>query len=260
MEFEWAVQVQQLEKRFGDKRAVAGIDLAVPKGTFYGLLGPNGAGKSTTLAMVTGLLRPDSGSVTVAGMDVWADPVTIKSRIGVVPETLLLFERLSGRELLEYVGRLRQLPPDDVAERSEQLLDVLGLTAEAHKLVVDFSQGMRKKISLAAALLHAPQVLFLDEPFESVDPISVRRIRSVLDQLVQSGATIIFSSHVMATVEMLCDHVTIMNHGVVVNSGTMEQVRDGGSLEDAFARAVGAENLDPSDLTWLQQGELRAHA
>jgi len=130
MEFEWAVQVQQLEKRFGDKRAVAGIDLAVPKGTFYGLLGPNGAGKSTTLAMVTGLLRPDSGSVTVAGMDVWADPVTIKSRIGVVPETLLLFERLSGRELLEYVGRLRQLPPDDVAERSEQLLDVLGLTSD----------------------------------------------------------------------------------------------------------------------------------
>lgn len=260
MDVEWAVQVQQLRKTFGDKEAVAGIDLAVPKGTFYGLLGPNGAGKSTTLAMVTGLLRPDSGSVTVAGLDVWEDPVTIKARIGVVPETLLLFERLSGWELLEYVGRLRQLPADDVAERSEQLLDVLGLTAEAHKLVVDFSQGMRKKISLAAALLHAPQVLFLDEPFESVDPISVRRIRSVLDQLVSNGATIIFSSHVMATVEMLCDHVTIMNHGVVVNSGTMAQVRDGGSLEDAFARAVGAENLDTTDLSWLQQGELRAHA
>jgi ABC-2 type transport system ATP-binding protein len=260
MQVDWAVQVQNLRKTFGDKEAVGGIDLAVPSGTFYGLLGPNGAGKSTTLAMVTGLLRPDSGSVTVAGLDVWADPVVIKSRIGVVPETLLLFERLSGRELLEYVGRLRQLDATAVAERSEQLLDVLGLTDEAHKLVVDFSQGMRKKISLAAALLHAPDVLFLDEPFESVDPISVRRIRSVLDQLVDSGATIIFSSHVMATVEMLCDHVTIMNHGAVVNSGSMDVVRNGGTLEDAFARAVGAEGLDTTDLAWLRHGGLRAHA
>ena len=176
----WALRVQNLWKSFDGVPAVAGIDLAVPSGTFYGLLGPNGAGKSTTLAMVTGLLRPDTGAITVDGLDVWADPVSIKSRIGVVPETLLLFERLSGRELLDYVGRLRKLPEEDVAVRSEQLLHVLGMTDDAHKLIVDFSQGMRKKISLAGALLHAPRVLFLDEPFESVDPVSVRHIRTCL--------------------------------------------------------------------------------
>lgn len=239
----WALQVQNLWKSFDGVPAVAGIDLAVPAGTFYGLLGPNGAGKSTTLAMVTGLLRPDAGSIVVDGHEVWADPVAVKARIGVVPETLLLFERLSGRELLDYVGRLRQLSADDVAVRSEQLLHVLGMTDDAHKLIVDFSQGMRKKISLAAALLHAPRVLFLDEPFESVDPVSVRHIRTVLDQIVAGGATIIFSSHVMATVESLCDHVTILDQGNVVASGDMAAVTAGGSLEDAFVRAVGAESL-----------------
>ncbi len=251
MSIEWAVQVQGLHKCFGDKHAVAGVDLAVPAGTFYGLLGPNGAGKSTTLSMITGLLRPDAGSVMVSGMDVWADPVAVKASIGVVPETLLLFERLSGRELLDYVGRLRRLDRNTVTERREQLLDVLGLTDEADKLVADFSQGMRKKISLAAALLHAPRVLFLDEPFESVDPISVRHIRTLLDTLVHGGATIIFSSHVMATVQSLCDHVTILDHGLVVASGTMAAVCGDGSLEDAFATAVGAENLDAASLSWL---------
>ncbi len=247
----WALQVQNLWKSFDGVPAVAGIDLAVPAGTFYGLLGPNGAGKSTTLAMVTGLLRPDAGSIVVDGHEVWADPVAVKARIGVVPETLLLFERLSGRELLDYVGRLRQLSADDVAVRSEQLLHVLGMTDDAHKLIVDFSQGMRKKISLAAALLHAPRVLFLDEPFESVDPVSVRHIRTVLDQIVAGGATIIFSSHVMATVESLCDHVTILDQGNVVASGDMAAVTAGGSLEDAFVRAVGAESLDGATLSWL---------
>lgn len=248
----WALQVAGLWKSFDGTPAVAGIDLAVPAGTFYGLLGPNGAGKSTTLAMITGLLRPDAGSVIVDGHDVWADPAAIKARIGVVPETLLLFERLSGRELLDYVGRLRNLSAADTAERSEQLLGVLGLADEAHKLVIDFSQGMRKKISLAAALLHAPRVLFLDEPFESVDPVSVRHIRTLLDQIVDGGATIIFSSHVMATVESLCNQVTILDHGHVVASGTMDAVTSGGSLEDAFVRAVGAEGLDAAALSWLR--------
>ena len=247
----WALRVQNLWKSFDGVPAVAGIDLAVPSGTFYGLLGPNGAGKSTTLAMVTGLLRPDTGAITVDGLDVWADPVSIKSRIGVVPETLLLFERLSGRELLDYVGRLRKLPEEDVAVRSEQLLHVLGMTDDAHKLIVDFSQGMRKKISLAGALLHAPRVLFLDEPFESVDPVSVRHIRTVLDQIVAGGSTIIFSSHVMATVESLCDHVTIMDHGRIVAYGAMADITDGGTLEDAFVRAVGAESMDAAALSWL---------
>ena len=247
----WAVRVQGLHKSFETTHAVRGIDLAVPAGTFYGLLGPNGAGKSTTLSMITGLLRPDFGSIEVDGTDVWADPISIKTRIGVVPESLLLFERLSGREMLDYVGRLRGLPATAVVERSEQLLHILGLTDEANKLIVDFSQGMRKKISLAAALLHAPRVLFLDEPFESVDPVSVRDIRVLLDQIVAGGATVIFSSHVMATVEMLCDHVTIMNHGSIVASGTMAAVREGGTLEDAFIRAVGAKSLDAVSISWL---------
>lgn len=246
-----AVQVQNLVKTFSENRAVDGIDLAVPAGTFYGLLGPNGAGKSTTLAMLTGLLRPNSGSIRVAGVDVWDDPGSIKDRIGVVPESLLLFERLSGMELLEYVGRLRRLDTGVVATRSEELLEVLGLADESRKLVVDYSQGMRKKISLAAALLHDPEVLFLDEPFESVDPISVRAIRAVLDQLVGNGATIIFSSHVMATVEALCESISIMDHGRIVASGTMDEVRAGGNLEDAFAVAVGAENVDATSLSWL---------
>lgn len=247
----WALQVQNLWKSFDGQPAVAGIDLAVPTGMFYGLLGPNGAGKSTTLAMITGLLRPDAGSIVVDGLEVWNDPVAVKARIGVVPETLLLFERLSGRELLDYVGRLRELSAEDTALRSEQLLSVLGLTDEAHKLVVDFSQGMRKKISLAAALMHAPKLLFLDEPFESVDPISVRHIRSLLDQIVDGGATIVFSSHVMATVESLCEQVTIMDHGHVVASGSMAELTSHGNLEDAFVRAVGAESLDAGTLSWL---------
>lgn len=250
---QWAVQVAGLVKTFDDKRAVDGIDLAVPSGTFYGLLGPNGAGKSTTLAMLTGLLRPDSGFVRVAGLDVWADPAELKRQIGVVPETLLLFERLSGREMLEYVGRLRLLPRAEADRRSEELLHVLDLADDADKMVIDYSQGMRKKISLAAALLHAPKVLFLDEPFESVDPVSVRVIRSVLDQLVESGATVVFSSHVMSTVESLCNYVTIMDHGRVVSSGTIAQVKGTGTLEDAFALAVGAASLDPTTLSWLRE-------
>lgn len=252
---EWAVQVCGLVKSFGDKRAVDGIDLAVPKGTFYGLLGPNGAGKSTTLSMLTGLLRPDAGLAIIAGTDVWQHPIELKRRIGVVPETLLLFDRLSGREMLSYVGRLRELSPTEIADRSAELLAVLDLEQSADKLIVDYSQGMRKKISLAAALLHAPEVLFLDEPFESVDPVSVRVIRSVLDQLVGSGATVVFSSHVMATVESLCDYVTIMDSGRVVASGTMTDVRAGRTLEDAFADAVGAELIDLTSLRWLRERE-----
>lgn len=248
---EWALQVRGLTKKFDSTIAVGGIDLAVPVGAFYGLLGPNGAGKSTTLAMITGLLRPDSGSIIVAGHDVLADPTSIKARIGVVPETLLLFERLSGRELLHYVGRLRQLPESDAKWRTAELLSVLDLEADSNKLVVDYSQGMRKKISLAAALLHAPEVLFLDEPFESVDPISVRAIKTVLDQVVETGGTVVFSSHVMATVETLCDHVTIMDHGRVVASGAIDAVRGNGSLDDAFAEAVDAEILAPNSLSFL---------
>ncbi|MGS2589567.1 ABC transporter ATP-binding protein [Streptomyces hebeiensis] len=248
-----AVRVEGLWKRFGEQIAVAGIDLALPAGRFIGLVGPNGAGKTTTLSMVTGLLRPDGGRVTVAGHDVWRDPVEVKARIGVLPEGLRLFDRLSGRELLGYTGRLRGLPGAEVDKRATQLLDVLDLAGAQHKLVIDYSTGMRKKIGLAAALLHNPEVLFLDEPFEGVDPVSAQTIRSVLERYTGSGATVVFSSHVMELVESLCDWVAVMVAGRIRAQGTLAEVRsDAPSLQDAFLELVGARGLDRSgSLDWL---------
>ncbi|MEU6834758.1 ABC transporter ATP-binding protein [Streptomyces rubiginosohelvolus] len=248
-----AVRVQGLWKRFGEQVAVAGIDLELPAGKFIGLVGPNGAGKTTTLSMVTGLLRPDMGKIEVAGHDVWTDPVEVKSRIGVLPEGLRLFERLSGRELLAYNGRLRGLPGDEVDKRATQLLDVLDLAGSQHKLVVDYSTGMRKKIGLAAALLHNPEVLFLDEPFEGVDPVSAQTIRGVLERYTRSGATVVFSSHVMELVESLCDWVAVMAAGRIKAQGTLAEVRgDAPSLQNAFLDLVGAGGRDNGDsLDWL---------
>ncbi|MET8843920.1 ABC transporter ATP-binding protein [Streptomyces globisporus] len=248
-----AVRVQGLWKRFGEQVAVAGIDLELPAGKFIGLVGPNGAGKTTTLSMVTGLLRPDLGKIEVAGHDVWTDPVEVKSRIGVLPEGLRLFERLSGRELLAYNGRLRGLPGDEVDKRATQLLDVLDLAGSQHKLVVDYSTGMRKKIGLAAALLHNPEVLFLDEPFEGVDPVSAQTIRGVLERYTRSGATVVFSSHVMELVESLCDWVAVMAAGRIKAQGTLAEVRgDAPSLQNAFLELVGAGGRDNGDsLDWL---------
>ncbi|WP_405929178.1 ABC transporter ATP-binding protein [Streptomyces griseus] len=248
-----AVRAQGLWKRFGEQVAVAGIDLELPAGKFIGLVGPNGAGKTTTLSMVTGLLRPDQGRIEVAGHDVWADPVEVKSRIGVLPEGLRLFERLSGRELLAYNGRLRGLPGDEVDKRATQLLDVLDLAGAQHKLVVDYSTGMRKKIGLAAALLHNPEVLFLDEPFEGVDPVSAQTIRGVLERYTRSGATVVFSSHVMELVESLCDWVAVMAAGRIKAQGTLAEVRgDAPSLQNAFLELVGAGGRDNGDsLDWL---------
>jgi ABC-2 type transport system ATP-binding protein len=245
------VAFRGLYKRFGAKVAVAGVTLDVPHGSFFGLVGPNGAGKTTTMRMATGLLRPDSGGAWLDGVDVWADPVRAKAQIGVLPEDLNLFERLTGRELLTYHGLLRGMDINVVKERSSELLDVLALADAANTLVVDYSHGMRKKIALAAALLHAPRALFLDEPFEAVDPISARAIRAVLDRLTSSGATVLFSSHVMELVESLCDHVAIMHQGRVVAAGTLDQVRMGRSLEEAFVTLVGAGDAAIGQLGWL---------
>lgn len=248
-----AVRVEGLWKRFGDHTAVAGIDLVLPAGKFIGLVGPNGAGKTTTLSMVTGLLRPDLGRIEIGGRDVWRDPVEVKSRIGVLPEGLRLFERLSGRELLAYTGRLRGLPGDEVDSRATQLLDVLDLAGSQHKLVIDYSTGMRKKIGLAAALLHNPEVLFLDEPFEGVDPVSAQTIRGVLERYTGSGATVVFSSHVMELVESLCDWVAVMAAGTIRAQGTLGQVRgEASSLQSAFLELVGAGDRDDgAALDWL---------
>ena len=246
-----ALAMRELAKRFGDKTAVAGVSLDVPRGCFFGLVGPNGAGKTTTLRMATGLLRPDAGGVWVHGVDVWRDPVTAKATIGVLPEDLRLFERLTGAELLTYAGLLRRMDPAEVERRSRELIAVLGLVEAADTLVVDYSHGMRKKVALAAAVLHNPSILFLDEPFEAIDPVSARTIRTVLERYTDGGATVVFSSHVMETVERLCDRVAIMSAGRLVADGTLDEVRGGGTLEDAFVRLVGGTELGQQELGWL---------
>ena len=249
----FAIQAIGLTKRFDQQVAVDAITLEVPQGSFFGLLGPNGAGKSTTLAMTTGLLRPDGGNIMVNGLPVWPDPSAVKATIGVVPENLLLFERLSAIEFLTYVGRFRHLDPGQVETRSEALLKALDLESAGNKLIADYSQGMRKKISLAGALLHGPNLLILDEPFESVDPVSQRSIRYILDQVIAAGGTVVFSSHVMATVEELCDWVAIMHLGRVVRSGPMAEVTVGERLDDVFAQVVGSDVARPPPLDWLSE-------
>ena len=246
-----AVQMRGLRKVYGEKVAVDHLDLAVPAGTFFGLVGPNGAGKSTTLKIATGLLRPDGGNVIIDDLDVWSDPAAVKSRIGIVPEDLRLFERLTGRESLEYTGLLRGLDPGDARDRATELVEVLGLEDGADRLVVDYSSGMRKKLALGNAILHQPSVLFLDEPFESVDPLSVRVLRAVLERLVEAGSTVVFSSHVMEVVERLCDHVAIVHQGRIVAGGPTARLCAGRRLEDVFADAVGS-SLPDAALTWLQ--------
>ncbi|GII03546.1 ABC transporter ATP-binding protein [Planobispora takensis] len=252
-DIEEAVRTRGLFKSFGQQVAVGGVDLVVPRGGFAGLVGPNGAGKTTTLSMVTGLLRPDAGTILIGGADVWRDPVTVKARIGVLPEGLRLFERLSGRELLSYNGQLRGIPKGEVERRAEELLRVMDLTESADKLVVDYSTGMRKKIGLAAALLHNPAVLFLDEPFEGVDPVSANTLVEVLRRYTASGSTVVFSSHVMDLVERLCDWVSVMNRGQIVAQGPLEAVRGGRSLNEAFLGLVGAhaQSSGEEGLSWL---------
>ncbi|HUC23287.1 MAG TPA: ABC transporter ATP-binding protein [Streptosporangiaceae bacterium] len=246
-----AIEVRGLRKSFGTKEAVAGIDMDIAAGSLAGLVGPNGAGKTTSLSMMTGLLRPDGGRVRIAGLDVWADPVAAKAIIGVVPAEVRLFERLSGEELLEYAARLRGLPAGEARSRVAQLLDVLDLAADAKRLVADYSTGMRKKAALGCALIHNPRVLFLDEPLEGVDPISADVIRRLLARLAGSGSTVLFSSHVMELVEQLCDHVSIINKGTIVATGTTEQVRGGKTLQQAFVDLVGPRTTDEEGLSWL---------
>jgi ABC-2 type transport system ATP-binding protein len=246
-----AIEVRGLRKSFGNKEAVAGVDLTIAVGSLAGLVGPNGAGKTTSLSMMTGLLRPDSGQVVIKGLDVWADPVAAKAVIGVVTAEARLFERLSGAEMLEYAGRLRGLPAAEARSRATQLLDVLDLAADARRLVADYSTGMRKKTALGCALIHNPPVLFLDEPLEGVDPVSADVIRRLLTRLARSGSTVLFSSHVMELVEQVCDHVSIIDKGKIVVTGTTEAVRGGKTLQQAFIDRVGSRATDKEVLSWL---------
>jgi ABC-2 type transport system ATP-binding protein len=246
-----AMSLRGLVKRFDTKVAVAGVDLDVPAGSFFGLLGPNGAGKTTTLSMAVGLLRPDEGKATILGYDVWADPPAAKARLGVLPDGTRLFDRLNGAELLAYHGLLRGMAPDVVDQRARELLDVLELGVDNRTLVVDYSAGMKKKIGLACALLHGPRLLVLDEPFEAVDPVSAALIRDILQRYVAGGGTVIFSSHVMEVVEKLCSHVAILADGRIRVGGAIAEVRGDSSLEDVFVRVVGGRTSTGSELAWL---------
>ncbi|MCG5469034.1 ABC transporter ATP-binding protein [Micromonospora zamorensis] len=246
-----ALRLIGLSKAFGDKRAVDHVDLEVPGGSFFGLVGPNGAGKTTSLSMAVGLLRPDSGRAEIFGVDVWADPVRAKELIGVLPDGLGMPERLTGREVLSYLGLLRGMEPEAVAKRSQELLEVLELDRADSTLVLEYSTGMRKKIGLATALLHAPKLLVLDEPLEAVDPVSAATIKVILQRFVAAGGSVVFSSHVMPVVEQLCDHVAVVTGGRVVASGPLDEVRGGSSLENRFVDLVGGQPVSAGELSWL---------
>ncbi|GAB2533944.1 ABC transporter ATP-binding protein [Brachybacterium huguangmaarense] len=247
-----ALSLRGLTKSFDGTEVVHGVSLDVPAGSFYGLVGPNGAGKTTTLSMATGLLRPDAGSAEVLGIDMWAEPERAKAGLGVLADGLRTFDRLTGRELLTYVGLIRGMDAATVSDRTDSLLQALGLAGEEGKLVVDYSAGMTKKILLACALIHSPRLLVLDEPLEAVDPVSGEVIRTILRRYVAGGGTVILSSHVMQLVEELCSHVAIIAEGQVLASGTLDEVRAGGSLVDRFIGLVGGADVAEGSLSWLE--------
>ena len=253
-----AVATDNLRRVFGQKIAVNNLNLRVKRGEFYGFLGPNGAGKSTTIKMLTGLLRPTTGTASICGVDVWKEPLQARALMGVLPEYLNLYERLTGREFVNFAGQMYGVPRADIQRRIEELLRVLTLSDDAEKLIVDYSVGMRKKIALAAALIHRPQVLFLDEPFEGIDPVSSRVIRDILQDATRHGTTVFFSSHILEVVQRLSTIVGIINNGVLVAEGTLEELREKASgenkdatLEDIFLQVIGAQN-ESHNLSWLE--------
>jgi ABC-2 type transport system ATP-binding protein len=254
MHMELAVQTSGLTRDFGSFRAVDGIDLVVPAGSFYGFLGPNGAGKSTTIKCLTGLLRPTAGSITILGTNPLADPVSVKRRIGVVPEDLALFDRLTAQETLTFVAQIHGIDAATAKHRSSDLLDLMDLKSAGSTLVTDFSHGMRKKLSLAAALLPAPKLLFLDEPFEGIDAVASRQIKDLLLSFVSRGGTIFLTSHILEIVERLSTHIGVIANGRIVAQGRIEEVRAGahgkGTLEELFIQLVGGER-PAADINWL---------
>lgn len=245
-----ALSLRGLRKVYDGVEVVHGVDLQIPAGSMYGLVGRNGAGKTTTLSMATGLLRPDGGTALVRGTDVWAEPLRAKASLGVLPDGVHLFDRLNGRQLISYAGLLHGLDRDLVAERAQELLVALDLHDAAERTVADYSAGMRKKVALASALVHAPSVLVLDEPFEAVDPVSAANIRDILTGFVRRGGTVVISSHVMDLVQRLCDHVAIMGEGRILAAGTVDQVRGEGSLEETFVELVGGR-AQTEGISWL---------
>jgi ABC-2 type transport system ATP-binding protein len=249
-----AIETKGLSRAFGDLRAVDGIDLSVPSGSFFGFLGPNGAGKSTTIKCLTGLLRPTAGTMRILGIDPLADPLAVKKQVGVVPEDLALFDRLTAAETLAFVGRVHGLPAATLDSRTDELLELMSLAGARNDLVADFSHGMRKKLSLAAALLPAPRLLFLDEPFEGIDALASRQIKDLLHAFVSRGGTIFLTSHILEIVERLCDHIGIIASGRIVAQGTIDSLREGRAgqtLEQLFIGLVGGPAERPISLDWL---------
>lgn len=250
-----AIETHQLTRFFNDACAVDHLDLTVERGTFYGFLGPNGAGKSTTIKMLTGLLSPSSGHIRVLGFDMLdrGQSLEAKRRIGVIPEDLALFDNLTGREYLTFVGRIHLMPRDTIRSRSEELLSLLELADERKKLTLEYSHGMKKKLAMAAALLPNPDLLFLDEPFEGVDAVTSRVIRDLLAGFVARGSTVFLTSHVLEIVERLCTHVGMIVKGKLVEQNSLEAIRRGGSLEDRFLEQAGAHPDATHKLDWLQE-------
>lgn len=247
-----ALELRELSKVYGNTIAVGNLSLSIPAGSFYGIVGPNGAGKTTSLLMATGLLAPDRGTAFVQGIDVWKNPREAKRKLGVMPDGMRLFSRLSGPALVTYVGMLRGLDKETATTRAHALIRNLGLEEAGKKLVMDYSQGMTKKVALACALVHRPQVLVLDEPFEAVDPVSAAGIQEILHSFVASGGTVVLSSHVMETVQKLCSHVAIINHGQVLAAGTTAEVAGDLTLDQRFIQLVGGP-ARAEGLEWLQQ-------
>jgi ABC-2 type transport system ATP-binding protein len=256
-----AIRTEKLSRRFGDLVAVDGMDLQVTAGQFFGFLGPNGAGKSTTIKMLTGLLAPSAGRVELLGVDFAAHPVEVKRQIGVVPEGMGLFDRLTGRDYLRFVGRMYGLDQATTEQRSEELLEFMQLADRPKTMVVDYSHGMQKKLALAAAVIHSPRILFLDEPFEGVDALAAGALKALLNRMTERGVTIFLTSHVMEIVERLCSHVAIIHKGHLVAQGSLEELRVGIpgvegekiTLEQIFLSIVGQHGAESQvdELSWL---------
>jgi ABC-2 type transport system ATP-binding protein len=263
-----AISTENLTRRFGDFIAVDAVNLRVTPGQFFGFLGPNGAGKSTTIKMLTGLLAPSAGRIQILGLDLDADPIEVKRNIGVVPEGMALFGRLTGPEYLNFAGRMYGLERDTAAKRTTELLEFMQLDKEPKKLITDYSHGMQKKLALAAAVIHGPKILFLDEPFEGVDAIASGTLKAMLQRMIARGATIFLTSHVLEIVERLCSHLAIIHQGKLVAQGSLEELRSGVqasasadgavaganeklTLEEIFLRIVGGSRTDDQELSWL---------
>jgi ABC-2 type transport system ATP-binding protein len=266
-----AISTEHLTRRFGELIAVDDVNLRVARGQFFGFLGPNGAGKSTTIRILTGLLAPTAGRIEILGLDLATNLAEVKRQIGVVPEGMALFGRLTGSEYLNFVGRMYGLDRETAAQRTAELLEFMQLRDEPKKLVADYSHGMQKRLALAAAVIHGPKVLFLDEPFEGVDAIAAGTLKTMLQGMIARGATIFLTSHVLEIVERLCSHVGIIHRGRLVAQGSLEELRAGVeahadgllpaenaaggaklTLEQIFLRTVGGSRSATTELSWLE--------